>query len=309
MTLGFGRSTFRFAARPGDAWPASPRSRACAWRRATRVWSRRTSPSTGSRAARWCRWTARSRRRSPWASPTSSPTSSRRARRCAARASRSSATRSCSREAVLIRRVGAGEEANDAAFEVLRRGCRGRHGPHLRHDRLRRAGEPRRRGRRITPGLESPTVSPLQDRAWVAVRAMVPRSMTQPGHGRALRPRRPRHPRHRHRGLPALSRPSPTRTGLDVVVSDEALAAVPQPAAAGSWRRSWRRVARWSSSASSRCCCPTNAGLTTWQPVDRAARRGLGVAHRPGLLAVRDDPGGPDAWTASSSATSSSPGR
>lgn len=30
----------------------------------------------------------------------------------------------------------------------------------------------------ITPGLESPTVSPLQDPAWVAVRAMVPRALT-----------------------------------------------------------------------------------------------------------------------------------
>ena len=50
MTLGFGRSTFRYAARPGDA-AASPRSRASAWRRATRAWSRRTSPSTASGAA------------------------------------------------------------------------------------------------------------------------------------------------------------------------------------------------------------------------------------------------------------------
>jgi len=31
---------------------------------------------------------------------------------------------------------------------------------------------------RLTPGLESPTVSPLHDRGWVAVRAMVPRSDT-----------------------------------------------------------------------------------------------------------------------------------
>ena len=30
----------------------------------------------------------------------------------------------------------------------------------------------------VTPGLESPTVSPLKDPAWVAVRAMVPRSST-----------------------------------------------------------------------------------------------------------------------------------
>jgi ATP phosphoribosyltransferase len=29
---------------------------------------------------------------------------------------------------------------------------------------------------RITPGLESPTVSPLRDPAWVAVRAMVPKN-------------------------------------------------------------------------------------------------------------------------------------
>ncbi len=31
---------------------------------------------------------------------------------------------------------------------------------------------------RITPGLESPTVSPLHDKQWCAVRAMVPRAQT-----------------------------------------------------------------------------------------------------------------------------------
>ena len=30
----------------------------------------------------------------------------------------------------------------------------------------------------VTPGLESPTVSPLQDPTWKAVRAMVPRAST-----------------------------------------------------------------------------------------------------------------------------------
>jgi ATP phosphoribosyltransferase len=30
----------------------------------------------------------------------------------------------------------------------------------------------------LTPGLESPTVSPLHDKGWVAVRAMVPRKTT-----------------------------------------------------------------------------------------------------------------------------------
>ena len=28
---------------------------------------------------------------------------------------------------------------------------------------------------RVTPGIESPTVSPLHDKGWVAVRAMVPK--------------------------------------------------------------------------------------------------------------------------------------
>jgi ATP phosphoribosyltransferase len=31
---------------------------------------------------------------------------------------------------------------------------------------------------RLTPGIESPTVSPLHDKGWVAVRAMVPRADT-----------------------------------------------------------------------------------------------------------------------------------
>ena len=30
----------------------------------------------------------------------------------------------------------------------------------------------------MTPGLESPTVSPLQNKDWAAVRAMVPRART-----------------------------------------------------------------------------------------------------------------------------------
>jgi ATP phosphoribosyltransferase len=28
----------------------------------------------------------------------------------------------------------------------------------------------------LTPGIESPTISPLRDQGWVAIRAMVPRS-------------------------------------------------------------------------------------------------------------------------------------
>ena len=82
-------------------------------------------------------------------------------------------------EAVLIRRVGAGEEANDAAFEVLRRRLLGvvtaRNYVMLDYDiPVHLVDE----ACRITPGLESPTVSNLQDRTWCAVRALVPRGMT-----------------------------------------------------------------------------------------------------------------------------------
>ncbi len=45
---------------------------------------------------------------------------------------------------------------------------------------------------RITPGIESPTVSPLRDPAWVAVRAMVPARRRESRHGRALTPSAPR---------------------------------------------------------------------------------------------------------------------
>src|SRR6476619_7395088 len=83
-------------------------------------------------------------------------------------------------EAVLIRRVGAGEEANDSAFEVLRRRLLGvvtaRTYVMMEYDVPANLVD---EACRITPGLESPTVSHLQDRSWCAVRAMVPRSMTK----------------------------------------------------------------------------------------------------------------------------------
>ena len=47
---------------------------------------------------------------------------------------------------------------------------------------------------KITPGIESPTVSPLRDTDWVAVRVMVPRDRDAPPDGRAVRARRPRDP-------------------------------------------------------------------------------------------------------------------
>ena len=79
-------------------------------------------------------------------------------------------------EAVLIRRDG---HQNDAAFEVLRRRLLGvvtaRSYVMMDYDVPAILVD---RACAITPGLESPTVSPLQDASWCAVRAMVPRRAT-----------------------------------------------------------------------------------------------------------------------------------
>ncbi len=79
-------------------------------------------------------------------------------------------------EAVLIRREDAPESA---AVDVLARRLQGvlvarRYvlmDYDVRVELVQKACE-------LTPGLESPTVSPLHDKGWVAVRAMVPRSTT-----------------------------------------------------------------------------------------------------------------------------------
>jgi len=79
-------------------------------------------------------------------------------------------------EAVLIRRD---EHQNDAAFEVLRRRLLGvvtaRSYVMMDYDVPAALVE---QACAITPGLESPTVSPLQDKSWCAVRSMVPRRTT-----------------------------------------------------------------------------------------------------------------------------------
>lgn len=79
-------------------------------------------------------------------------------------------------EAVLIRRVGA--EAS-SAVEQLKRRMQGviiaRRYVLVDYDIRAELVE---QAVRLTPGFESPTVSPLHDRGWVAVRAMVPRRDT-----------------------------------------------------------------------------------------------------------------------------------
>jgi ATP phosphoribosyltransferase len=64
-------------------------------------------------------------------------------------------------EAVLVRRTGS---APSPAVDQLARRLQGVIRAELVDDAVR-----------LTPGIESPTVSPLHDRGWVAVRAMVPR--------------------------------------------------------------------------------------------------------------------------------------
>ncbi len=81
-------------------------------------------------------------------------------------------------EAVLVRRAGAGD---DPALAVLVRRLQGvlvaRQYVLLDYDVRVELME---KACTITPGLESPTVSPLHDEGWVAVRAMVPRTRANP---------------------------------------------------------------------------------------------------------------------------------
>jgi ATP phosphoribosyltransferase len=80
-------------------------------------------------------------------------------------------------EAVLVRREDLGPAG--AAFEILVRRVEGvlvaRRYVLMDYDVPVAAVE---RAVSITPGLESPTVSPLHNSMWVAVRAMVPRADT-----------------------------------------------------------------------------------------------------------------------------------
>ena len=125
-------------------------------------------------------------------SPTPWPTSSRRARLCALRASRSSARSSSSPPP-----SSSAPSPNVPGIATLQRRLQGvlvaRQYVLMDYDLPRELLDAS--AGRSRPGLESPTVSPLADTDWVAVRAMVPRDDDQPRHGRAVRPRRTRHPR------------------------------------------------------------------------------------------------------------------
>jgi ATP phosphoribosyltransferase len=82
----------------------------------------------------------------------------------------------CDSEAVLIERAGNGDDENRAAREQLAARVQGvvfgQQYLMLDYDCPRTVLE---RATEITPGLESPTIAPLADADWVAVRALVPR--------------------------------------------------------------------------------------------------------------------------------------
>jgi ATP phosphoribosyltransferase len=84
-------------------------------------------------------------------------------------------------EAVLIRRTGQGGAANGTSkeIEVLIRRLQGvlvaRQYVLMDYDIRKELVE---QAAALTPGLESPTVSPLRDSDWVAVRSMVPKKET-----------------------------------------------------------------------------------------------------------------------------------
>jgi ATP phosphoribosyltransferase len=79
-------------------------------------------------------------------------------------------------EAVLVRRVGALElPAVDQLVRRMQGVIIARRYVLMDYDIRAELVEP---AVKLTPGIESPTVSPLHDRGWVAVRAMVPRAET-----------------------------------------------------------------------------------------------------------------------------------
>lgn len=82
----------------------------------------------------------------------------------------------CDSEAVLIERAGNGDDSNRAARDQLAARVQGvvfgQQYLMLDYDCPRSVLE---RATEVTPGLESPTIAPLADPDWVAVRALVPR--------------------------------------------------------------------------------------------------------------------------------------
>ena len=120
--------------------------------------------------------TVPSRSRSSWAWPTRSPTWWAPGRTLRLHDLVAFGDSLCDSEAVLIERAGNGDDPNRAARDQLAARVQGvvfgQQYLMLDYDCPRSLLD---RATEITPGLESPTIAPLADPDWVAVRALVPR--------------------------------------------------------------------------------------------------------------------------------------
>lgn len=173
MPLGFGSSTFRFAARTNPRSPLWKTFRASAWPPPSTSWCMTTSSNTVSKL-KPSTWTAPWSLPCSWAWPTLSPTWSPPVPRCA--------TPVCA----FFRPADALRSMPDSLSASGREGLPSRrtHPPSARRaDRtpVRAYGlrHPRKQGvcsRGRDPGFESPTISPLHDKQWNAVRVMVPKA-------------------------------------------------------------------------------------------------------------------------------------
>ena len=176
-TLGFGGSTFRFAA-PAGGPRVGRRPRGSPDRDVVRRVCSRTSSRSAASTRTSSGSTVRSRLRCGSAWPTRSPTSSRPATRCGRPASSSSASRSWRPRPCWSRRARA--TTDPAGFDVFVRRLQGvlvarsyvMMDYDIRVEQVEAACA-------LTPGIESPTVSPLHREGWVAVRSMVPRDDAQ----------------------------------------------------------------------------------------------------------------------------------
>ena len=202
MPLGFGRTRFRFAAPPGSDACRGPVARSSARHVATRAWSSATWTSTASapgsiapRRRGRDRHPARGRRRDRRRGrdrhhPAQAGSGAVRRADPAVRGGADPPTR---------RRAAAGSDQLERRLDGV---LVARNYVMMDYDVTDDLVEA---ACAITPGLESPTVSPLAKEGWVAVRAMVPRADAQQIMDDLWALGCPGDPGHRHRRLPHLA--------------------------------------------------------------------------------------------------------
>ncbi len=175
LSLGFGRSRFRFAGPAGRFSDLEP-ARRDPHRHVVRRGGARLPRGARASRPRWSGSTGPSRPASSSAWPTWSPTSSRPAAPCAPPGSRSSARRCWSPRPCWS----PARAAYRRGFEIFRRRVEGvlvaRSYVMMDYDIAQADVDA---AVALTPGIEGPTIAPLHREGWVAVRAMVPRDGAQ----------------------------------------------------------------------------------------------------------------------------------